>query len=235
MMNYFIKGTSPVMIGCMVTGKFKSNFPDGIEITEANEPNQITGLSQGVDCAVAVFADVDFISDVAAYQNTVFGMKTPVGNNSDLMFNTIDRLGGSGDLIGVRTRGNFQRPFERVDEIRKRAESETAEKIELINLKITQIDQELQKIVSSAKQGDERLIAAEIIKKQRDLELDKHHTQRMLRQVRMHERVEIEQMGSRLQNLNMWLAPAVILLIAIVLSIRRSVLRRYYVSHASDS
>ncbi len=235
MMNYFIEGNSPVMMGCMVTGKFKSNFPDGIEITEANEPKQITGLSEGGDCAVAVFADVDFISDMAAYQNTVFGMKTPVGNNSDLMFNTIDRLGGSGDLIGVRTRGNFQRPFERVDEIRKRAESETAQKITLLNLKITQIDQELQKVVSSAKEGDERLIAAEIIKQQRQLEADKRQTQRMLRQVRMQERVEIEQMGSRLQNLNMWLAPAVILLISIVLSIRRSVLRRYYVSHASDS
>jgi capsular polysaccharide biosynthesis protein len=102
-------------------------------------------------------------------------------------------------------------------------------------MKITQIDQELQQIVSSAKEGDERLIAAEIVNKQRELELDKLKTQRMLRQVRMLERVEIEQMGSRLQNLNMWLAPAVILLIAIVLSIRRSFLRRYYVSHASDS
>jgi ABC-type uncharacterized transport system involved in gliding motility auxiliary subunit len=151
------------------------------------------------------------------------------------MFNTIDRLGGSGDLIGVRTRGSFQRPFEVVEEIRKEAESKTAEKITLLNAKITQIDQELQKIVSSVEEGQEGIIAASIVQKQRELEADKRGTQRQLRQVRLEEREEIDLLNRRLQNLNMWLAPAVILVIAIVLSIRRSLLRRRYVSHASDS
>ena len=67
---------------------------------------------------MAVFADVDFISDSIAYQIAFFG-KMVVGDNSALVLNTIDDLSGSGDLVSIRSRGNFKRPFVVVDEIER--------------------------------------------------------------------------------------------------------------------
>jgi ABC-type uncharacterized transport system involved in gliding motility auxiliary subunit len=258
MMSYFSDGSKPVVMGYLIKGRFKSSFPEGIELAdesgednsakeegeegdsegkkEEEAPKRRTGLTEAsTDCAVVVFADVDFISDMVAYRDAFFGIKVGVGNNSDLLLNSIDDLGGSGDLIGIRSRGNFERPFVVVEEIRRTAEKETAEEIAKLNAEIAGFEEELQKILSSAKEGQEGIIAASIVKKQRALEEEKRAAERQLRRVQLKRREKIDQLGGLLQNLNMWSAPAVILLIAIILSIRRSVLRRRYVSHASDA
>ena len=184
---------------------------------------------------MVVIADVDFITDQFAYQNTFFGVKVALGNNSDLLLNAIDDLGGSGDLIGLRSRGNFRRPFTVVDEIRRQAQEDTALEEAKINAEIAGFRQELQQVISSAKEGEEELVAASIVQKRRDLELKIRLAERELRDVQKKRRERIEKLGRNLQNANMWAAPAGILLIAIILSIRRSVLRRRYVSHASDA
>jgi ABC-type uncharacterized transport system involved in gliding motility auxiliary subunit len=248
MMDYFINSSDspkPVMMGCMITGKFKSSFPQGVEVTdepagddktEKAEPTTrtLTGLTKSSeDCVVVVFADVDFISDMVAYQNTFFGMKVPVANNSDLIVNTVDDLGGSSELIALRSRGNFQRPFTRVEKIRVEAEKKTAQEEADIKQKIAGFQQELQ--TTSAKDGQQDLVQASIVEKQRALEFKIRQAQKNLKDIQFERRRKIDHLGDVLQNANMLSAPAVILVIAIILSIRRSVLRRRYVSHSSDA
>jgi ABC-type uncharacterized transport system involved in gliding motility auxiliary subunit len=240
LMDKFIDGTEPVAMGYLVTGKFKSSFPKGIEIevevTDQQSPEEpeessdeaktrkekkrITGLTKSAeDCVVVVFADVDFISDMLAYRNFFFG-KVVSGDNSALMLNTIDDLRGSSDLISVRSRGNFRRSFIRVDEIEKQAEAETAEEEARINAEITGFQNELRSIASSAKEGEEEVIGSSILQKKQDLELKIHQAKRRLRQVKMKRRERIEHLGNVLRNFNMLMAPAVILFIAILLGIR---------------
>jgi len=252
MMSYFTDGTKPVVLSYLIKGKLKSNFPDGIEITEdSNEKEsgdeksgkkkvtrKLTGLKESVgDCAVVVFSDVDFISDIPglAYEDTIFGMKVAVGNNSDLVFNILDSLVGSSELIGIRSRGNYRRPFKVVEEIRRQADKEYVEEISKLQAKIEELKKELQDVVSSAKKGQKDLIAKSVLEKQRELESEKRRTEAELRQVLKKRYQRIEQLGKRLQNINMFSAPAVILVIAIVLAIRRRVMRRLYISHASDA
>jgi ABC-2 type transport system permease protein len=247
LMTQFIDGTEPVTMGYLVTGRFKSSFPDGIEIEiesseETEDPNdtkkikkRITGLKQAEqDCAVVVFADVDFISDMLAYQEAFFG-KVIVGDNSALMMNAIDDLTGSSDLISIRSRGNFRRPFTVVDEIERQAEAETAEEVAKLNVEIAGFTSELQKLLTSAKEEQAEVVGSSILQKQRDIEYKKRQAQRQLRQVRMQRRERIEHLGNVLRNFNMLAAPAVILMIAIVLGVRRSVRKRHYISHASDA
>ncbi|MHC4153993.1 MAG: GldG family protein [Planctomycetota bacterium] len=248
MMKYFSDGTAPV----------ESSFPDGI--TVANESKEeksgedgaasdsndaggvkggtkrLTGLAEASsDCAVIVFSDVDFISDMVAYRDTMFGMKVAVGNNSDLMLNAIEDLGGSGELIGIRSRGNFQRPFVVVEEIRREAEQETAAEVAKLNDEKSRLEEELQQVVASAKRGQEDIVAKSFFDKQHALEVKIFEMQRELKEVEKKRFERIEKLGSMLQNINTWAAPAVILLVALMLGIRRSVLRRRYVSHASDA
>lgn len=183
---------------------------------------------------MVVFADVDFISDNMAYQNSFFG-KIVVGDNSALMMNVVDDLSGSSDLVSIRSRGNFKRPFVVVNEIEEKAEAETAAEVEKINLQIAGFQSELQSIVASAKEGQEEVIGSSIVQKKQELELKIHQAQRQLRQVKMTRRERIEQLGNRLRQANMLGAPTVILIIAIVLGLRRSVRKRHYISHASDA
>ena len=255
LMSKFVDGdgVKPVHMAYLVTGRFKSSFPEGIEIEvesgeeesseEAKDPNdkkkikkRIAGLQEAQeDCVVVVFSDVDFISDSLAYRDFfVFG-KVPNGDNAALMLNVIDDLGGSSDLISIRSRGNFRRPFTVIDRIEEKAEEEERGEVEKINLQIAGFQSELQSILASAKEGEEGVIGSSILQKRKDLELKIHQARRELRNVKMRRREKIESLGNMLQNVNMLTAPIVILLIAIVLSIYRSAKKRHYISHASDA
>ncbi|MHC4430711.1 MAG: hypothetical protein ACYTBS_02615 [Planctomycetota bacterium] len=245
-MKKFVDGAKPVSMGYLVTGRLKSSFPDGIEVEsespDPNDPNEtvtttrkVAGLTEAEeDCAVVVFSDVDFISDTLAYQSSFFG-KMVVGDNSTLMLNAIEDMSGSGDLVSIRSRGNFKRPFTVVDDIEKQAEAETAAEVEKINLQIAGFQSELQNILNTAKKGEEEVIGSTIVEKKKELELKIRDAQRQLRQVKMTRRERIEQLGNKLRQANMLGTPMVILVIAIVLGLRRSVRKRHYISHASDA
>jgi len=243
LLNKFTAGDEPVAIGCQVTGKFKSAFPDGIEVeSEGDEENsvskteKITGLTEAAeDCVIMVFSDVDFISDMIAYQDSFFGMKAVVGDNAALLSNSIDDMAGSSDLISIRSRGNFSRPFIVVDEIEARAEKETEKKIADINAEIAKFQQDLNDIASKARQGDQELLGSSIQEKKRQLMLDIRLKEKEQRDVKMSERQDIEKLGRKLRNICMLLTPAIILLIAIGLAIFRNARKRHYISHASDS
>jgi ABC-2 type transport system permease protein len=254
LIKQFSDGTKPVMMGYLLNGRFKSNFPNGIDVpVDANKPDEkgkttdantaekkpamkhIAGLKDAAtEGTVVVFSDVDFISDVIAYQKSFFGSSV-VGDNAAMVMNTVEDLTGSTDLIAMRSRGSFQRPFVVVDKIEQEAEAATAKEEEKINAEIAGFQQELQKIVSSAKEGDDKLLEKSILDKKKEIEGKIRDAQRKLRKVKMEQRKSIEQLGDKLRDINTWLAPAAILVVAIVLGIRRSVRRRHYISHASDS
>ncbi len=252
MMDSFIEGDRPVTMGYLVTGRFKSSFPAGIEVevdapadpndndSDPNEPKKIkkhiAGLTEAKeDCAVAVFSDVDFISDQLAYSSSIFG-KMVIGDNSALLLNTVEELGGSGDLISIRSRGNFKRPFVVVDQIEQEAEKLTADEMALVNAQIDGFNQELQKLVSSAKDQDKQeILGSDIVKKKRELELNIHDAQRRLRAIKEKRLERTDQLGNKLELVNMAAVPGVIMAVAVILGIWRSLRRRHYISHASDA
>jgi ABC-2 type transport system permease protein len=255
LMGRFIDGTEPVKMGYLVTGRFKSSFPQGIEIeveakdadadkkdkdADPNKPKMVkkhvTGLTEATaDCAVIVFSDVDFLTDQMAYANSFFGKMT-VGDNAALLVNAVEELGGSGDLISIRSRGNYKRPFTVVDKVEQEAERETADEVSLINLQIEGFNQKLQELVSSAKGEDKEAVVGDaIVQQKRDLELKIHTAQRQLRAVQAKRRERIEQLGSNLKMLDVVSIPAVVMVIALVLGTWRGVRRRHYISHASDA
>jgi len=250
LMRRFIDGTEPVMMGCLVTGRLKSSFPEGIEVPDESAEDEngpsddqektqktkrLTGLTESSqDCAVIVLADVDFISDVVAYRQSFFGL-TPLDDNSALLFNAIEDLAGSSDLISIRSRGNFKRPFALVDQIETQAEAETADEEAKINARIAGFQQELNKVLSSMKDQQAEVIGNTILQQKKGIELEIIQAKRQLRHIKMQKRQRIERLGMRLRNFCTLPGPVVILIIAIILGIRRSVLRRHYISHASDS
>lgn len=251
--NKFSPGVQPVTMGYLLTGKFKTAFPNGVAI-EAPAPKEESDESADddedktttklikpelieatEDCAVIVFSDVDFLSDRVAYRDSFFGSKMIVGDNSALLLNAIDDLSGSSDLVSIRSRGNFRRPFTVVDAIEKQAEEKTAAKMKTIEAAIAGFNAELQKMVASAKEGEEEVLGNAILKQRRDLEQNIYDAERQKRVIRMERREGIDGLGRKLQRRNTLMAPAAILIVAVVLGSRRNVRRRHYISHASDA
>lgn len=249
-LKYFTDGSQPVVMAYLVSGRFRSAFPNGVDVEEAakeDTPDQgekkdgptktkhLAGLTEAKDeGAVVVFADVDFLSDMIAYQQSFFGY-TPAGDNAACLQNAIDSLSGSNELIMVRSRGNFQRPFSRVDAIEQAAEKDTAKQVDEINAKIEGYQKELEEIASKAKNIEEVISSAAALDKKRNVEANIRQAKRSLREVNLKRSREIEAMGLRLSYWNMLTAPAAILVIAIVLSVVRAARRRRSISHASDA
>ncbi|HPD48598.1 MAG TPA: Gldg family protein [Anaerohalosphaeraceae bacterium] len=250
----FTEGTVPVNMGYLVTGKLKSAFPNGIQVEdesaddddeddsddddaekEGKKMKTITGLTESTeDCAVIVFSDVDFISDIVAYRDTFFGTAV-VDDNASLMLNAIEDLSGSSNLIAIRSRGNFKRPFTVVDEIERKAEEQTAGEEAKIQAEITGFQQKLSEILSSARAEEGKIVETKILNEKMEVEAKIRELERQLRLVKSEKRVRIESLGVKLRNLCTLPGPAIILLIAVALGVRRSMMKRHYISHASDA
>ncbi|MCP4709172.1 MAG: hypothetical protein GY869_11150 [Planctomycetes bacterium] len=247
----FTDGDSKVVMGYFASGEFKSSFPNGVVVTEpietppdpadqtpppVPETRTLTGLREGADCAVAVFADADMLANGVAYQQSPFGGLMVVNDNSALLLNTIETLSGSGDLIAVRSRGNYQRPFTKVDQIEADADKETAEESALIEADIATYRAERDRVITEAlNRGETMIDASEFSKAETELNLKLVQAQRKLKDVQRIRVERTDKLEARLRNLCMLAAPMIILLMAIGLSLRRSVRRRHYISHASDA
>jgi len=240
LMNKFTDGAAPVTMGYLLTGTFPSAFPNGIEEEideqDPNDPNntitvtrQVTGLTASAEeGAVILFSDVDFMTDMMAFSNSFLG-RMAIGDNSALLVNAVEDLGGSSDLISIRSRGNYRRPFQVVDQIEAEAEKETEAEVARLQAEIDGYNQNLQSLVSSAKEGEQGIVGSDILQKRRDIELKIRQAERQLNEVKLKRRERIESLGARLRQVNMLVAPSVILIIAIALGLHRSMRKRNYI------
>ena len=185
------------MLACKVTGKFKTAFPNG-KPTEAQkdeqtgepkeaaastpDPNQ---LKEAKDNAVVVVADVDIISDEFSVSRQSFGpyeMVSPINNNLTFALNAIENLTGSNALIGLRSRGHFQRPFTRVQALRNAAKEKWRDEEEVLNKKLQQAQESLNSLMQGSK-GNKQILDQELVKKIEALRADEVETQKKLRVV----------------------------------------------------
>lgn len=101
-----------------VSGSAKTAFPE--------LASELGTKEQGIVNAVIV-ADTDFLRDRfwIRYEN-LLGNTVPFaeGSNGEFMQNILDHLSGDENLIGIRSRGSYFRPFTRLEEIRRVAESQ---------------------------------------------------------------------------------------------------------------
>jgi ABC-2 type transport system permease protein len=256
----FAKGDKPVHMAYLVTGKLRTAFPDGIEVedeTDSDEDNETGETKSGVDkdkeqdkprkmpklteadnCTVVVVADVDVIYDFNLARVDNFGRPYELTENLSFLHNAIEVLSGSSELIRIRSRGNMERRFVKVDKIEQQAQQETANKEADIRKKLEEIEKKRSESMQlKMEEGNmmlqldpEKFQQAERERSDTYLELE-----RQLRETMNDRREKIENMGDRIKLLNLISAPGIILIIAMVLGIYRNVKRRYYISHASDA
>jgi len=181
------------------------------------------------DATVVVVADVDVITDLLAYQDTFFGM-AQVGDNASLLFNCLDFLSGTADLIRIRSRGQISRPFKVVDEIELEAEKATADKEAAVNEKIKEYEEKLRKLGAEADEKNIRLVASAALAERKKLQEELRKLRKEKRELLASKRSRIERLKVRLQTHAMIWAPSGVLAIAIVLALVRYIRARRYLA-----
>ncbi len=184
------------------------------EAQEAAPARMPEHLAEG-DIQLLVFADVDLLSDRMWVQVSNFiGEATliPWASNGDLIANSVESLAGSGALIGLRSRGQYARPFYRLDKLRAQAAAAFKEQEQALQLQLQELEQ---RIASVAPRGDDdlQLMLTEAQQAEiRAFEAQRLQTRRELRQVQRQLNESIEQVQWRLQLVNLLLVPLLLML-----------------------
>lgn len=147
----------------------------------------------------------------------------PSHANGSLVVNALDNLTGDNDLISVRNRGQFERPFTKLDELRQQAELRYREKEQQLLNELRTTEQRLAELErgKGQQQGNE-LILSEAQEKElarfRDRQVE---IRKELRRVRHQLHKEIENLKTGLIFLNTALVPILIALGGLFLALKR--------------
>lgn len=202
-------------------GTFKSAFPDGKIDSETNAVENV--LLSGNSTAM-IFGDADFLNDRFCVQlvNSLFGrIPQPLNNNLTLFANTVEQFAGREELIGVRSRGNFNRPFTMVDELEAKAMKQWQAEEERLQTALQETQQRLQAL-QQQKSGNQRLILSQ--EQQSEVELFRKQqadTRVQLKNVRKNLNREIETLGRTVKIINIGLIPLLVIAFGIFRGVRR--------------
>ena len=209
-------------LGARVTGSVKTMFPGGPPTGMTLAAGQ-TALKESVKpLNLIVFADTDMLADFMwVREQNVFGQRVEqeLANNGELVLNSLDNLTGSADLISVRARGTYFRPFDRVDSLRRSADEKFHSKEQELEAQLRDTEEKLETLQSKRSDQSNIILTPEQEKELDHFQDEKASIRKQLRQVRAGLDVEIKGLGNELKFLNIVVVPflfaAVVLMIAV--------------------
>lgn len=160
-------------------------------------------------------ADTDVLSDRLWVQvQNFFGQQiaTAWADNGSLLTNMVDYFAGSQDLISIRSRGRFTRPFEVVQDLRREAESKYLASAEQLQLELSETERQLTDLEAQKESEGVLLLSAEQEATLARFQDEKLRIRKELREVRHRLDQDIEQLGTHLKLLNILLLPALLTL-----------------------
>ncbi|MCZ6526227.1 MAG: Gldg family protein [Gammaproteobacteria bacterium] len=206
------------ILATRLSGHVNTAYPEGLDGEDSS-----TLLQEG-DINIILVADTDILNDLFWIRTqNFFGMEMPqaIANNGDFIVNSLENLSGNNDLISLRSRGEFSRPFSRVEKIRRAAEDEFRERERQLQSKLQETEKRMQALQKDASSSDLILSAEQNreIEKFREVQLT---TRKELRAVQHELQKNIERLGTQLKFINIGLMPMLITIIAIVSGVYRS-------------
>jgi ABC-type uncharacterized transport system involved in gliding motility auxiliary subunit len=209
------------VVAARVHGKLKSAYPNGAP--EGAEKGEHKAESAG-DADQIVVADTDILADpLWVRTQNVFGQHfaTAWANNGDFVANAVDNLAGSGDLISIRGRQSFFRPFTRVDDLRRHADEQLRAKEKELDTELKDTERKLSELEAGRSSAGSLVLTPEQEAELNRFQQERVRVRKELRDVRRSLDVEIEGLGTRLKVLNIALMPALLAIGAILLAITR--------------
>jgi ABC-type uncharacterized transport system involved in gliding motility auxiliary subunit len=213
-------------LAARLQGTFKTAFPDGLSTngTAAAATNAAPAHLTSGTSTVMLFGDADFLNDRFCVQvmNSLFGqVAQPINDNLTLFGNTVEQFAGREELIGVRSRGQFNRPFVKVDQLEVKAMKQWQAEEERLEAALQEPQQRLANL-QQKKSGNERLI----LSKEQQAELEQFRktqaeTRKQLKEVRKSLNKDIERLGLSLKVVNIALLPLLVIGFGLFRGLRR--------------
>ncbi len=199
----------------LLSGEFTTAFPNGKPSDPSASPES-EETTEGSDQLytgegnVFIITDTDWLLDQFSIQRQNFlGMMTiqPINDNLTMGTNIIEFLGGSQDLIGIRSKGDEARSFERVQAMEVEAQKQYQIKLQEVEEKISEMNQEIQQLVTQ-QQGTGLIVASpELSNALQELRENEANMRAERRVIRRELRKDIDALKWKLVSLNIGYSP----------------------------
>lgn len=223
LLDNFTPQEQSMVLAARISGHAKSAFK---ELPEGQ--SEAKHITSNEDIQVIVVADTDLLTDAFWVQvSSFFGQQIlqPFANNGDFLINAVDNLGGSSELMSIRGKGQYQRPFDVVEALTVKAEAKFREQERLLQDQLQQTEEQL-----AALQGQQAEAGALVLSEQQEAAIEefvakKLEIRKQLREVRHQLDKDIESLGSWLKVLNIGVLP-ILLTLLLALVARRAARKR---------
>jgi ABC-type uncharacterized transport system involved in gliding motility auxiliary subunit len=212
-------------LAARITGDVHSAYPDGPP-AGVTLPAGVAALKTSAKpLNLIVFADTDMLADnLWVHEQNFFGQNLTQAwaSNGDLVQNALDNLSGSDDLISVRGRASYARPFERVEKLRHSADERFHAKQQELEQQLRATEEKLTTL-QSAQGGSQAALILTPAQEQEiaHFQAEKLRIRKELRAVRAGLDQDISSLGTTLKILNIVVVPAVFALAALLIAVWR--------------
>lgn len=226
LLNDFVSDNKKWTLAARLSGIVKTSFPKGppadnkdkgsVTKTGKTDDNGSQIMKGGINAILV--ADTDMLSDYMWIRTQNFlGIQVPqtLANNGDFVIDALDNLSGNNDLISLRTRGDYSRPFTTVEKIRKQAESEYRTREKELQAKLDQTEKRLVALQKNTT-GSRLILSPAQTKEIEKFKTEQMQTRKELRNVQHQLRKDIERLGTELKFINIGLVPLLIAFIAVI-------------------
>jgi ABC-type uncharacterized transport system involved in gliding motility auxiliary subunit len=218
----------PRVIAARVRGQLKSAFTGPPDLpADQKRPDNFPAYKAATDgpANMVVVADSDILADrfwvrIADF----FGQSTatPFADNGPFVANLIGTLAGGDALIGLRSRGDTNHPFARVDAIQSNAEATYRQTEQTLKAHLEDVEKQLRGLRTGGGEAEGRANEAVITPEQRvaidAARKDILDTRKQLRDVQLNLNREISSLQTSLLVANVALVPAALTIVAIGLA-----------------
>src|SRR4029077_306108 len=211
-------------LAARVSGTVHSAFPAGPPAGVTLPPGQTALKAPQKPLSLVVFADTDLLSDFLwVREQSFFGQRLiqAWASNGDLVQNALDNLAGSNDLISVRGRASFTRPFERVDRLRRAADDRFRAKEQELEQQLRETEDKLTALRSKGGKQAALIITPEQEQEVEHFQTEKLRIRKELRAVRAALDADIKRLGTELKIINIIVVPALFAAVALLVAVWR--------------
>lgn len=204
LMQSFSEGSEARPIAVRLSGP--TTLETGLE---GDAPLEVSNLD------LILVSDTDVLSDRLWVQvQNFFGQQvaTAFADNGSLLTNLVDYFAGSQDLISVRSRGRFTRPFEVVQSLRREAEAQYLASAEQLQLELNETERQLADLESQQESDGVLRLSDEQEAALVRFQDEKLRIRKALRDVRHRLDQDIDQLGEHLKLLNIIVLPILLTL-----------------------
>ncbi len=231
-----VVGGEKLVLGARLSGQAKTAFPDGRPTppkpAEGSAgpaaPTPGDGLKESAGpINVLVFTDVDMLSDRNWVRQQDIGLGVPLVqkmfDNGDMVINAADNMVGSADLISVRARGEYARPFDRVVDLQRAAQKRYLAEEQELQRKLDETERKISEMQQKRPDGSDALVLTpEQRKEVENFRTQASDTRKQLRNVQLNLRKDIDKLFTALKVANIAIVPLAVTLLAVGLGMLRS-------------